>query len=342
MPATFGWNKEDVLDESYRKAGKMDFGNFASLLNIEKLEIIDRVRTQLLDAADDEKIIKPELYKLNSHKDTPRGETMFGSLVIVFPTAHEGGSLVLRHSGQEWTFDSVALIRKQSTPSIAYIAFYSDVDHEVTVVESGYRVTLTYNLFFETSKLPPATPVAPDDQLLHDALSAALTNPSFFPEGGYLGFGLSFKYPVDTSSLGSEACSEFVNALKDSDAVIYRVCKETSLMTSLNAVYHIDGDNVLVPLDNLLDRDQYDDEIPYALCHQHDGRIIHEFGRSAPGVDVEEEYIIKLAWVTPLTTYATFKSEYIAYGNEAMSTFEYADLCIAVQIGPFGNRSTVS
>jgi hypothetical protein len=30
QPATFGVNKEDVLDESYRKAGKMDVTDFAT------------------------------------------------------------------------------------------------------------------------------------------------------------------------------------------------------------------------------------------------------------------------------------------------------------------------
>jgi hypothetical protein len=40
------------------------------------------------------------------HADTPRSDKMFGSLVIVFPSPHEGGALLLRHRGQEWTFDS--------------------------------------------------------------------------------------------------------------------------------------------------------------------------------------------------------------------------------------------
>ncbi|KAG6887304.1 hypothetical protein C0995_016285 [Termitomyces sp. Mi166 len=354
VPATFGRNEENVLDESYRKAGKMDFGDFSILLNVEKLGIVDRICVQLLDAADDNKTIKTELYKLNvygkgsffkSHKDTPRGENMFGSLVVVFPTPHQGGALVLRHSGQEWTFDSAALTREQSTPSVAYIAFYSDVDHEVTVVESGYRVTLTYNLFFEMSKLPSSvTPVAPDDQLLRDALSAALSNPSFLPEGGYLGFGLSFKYPVGTDRLADhKGRSELRKALKGSDAVIYRVCKGTSLATSLNAVYHIDDVEVLVSIANLLEEDQYDDDIIHALCHQHGGHVIHEFGQPQPvDYDVDEEDFIKLAWVTPLTRYSTFSSHYITYGNEPSSGCEYADLCIAVKVGPFSNRSTVS
>jgi len=32
--------------------------------------------------------------------------------------------------------------------SISYAAFYGDVEHEVTEVKSGYRLTLTYNLYF--------------------------------------------------------------------------------------------------------------------------------------------------------------------------------------------------
>jgi len=79
-----------------------------------------------------------------AHKDTPRAANMFGSLVIVFPTAHEGGALLLRKDEKEWTFDSAKAIAEAEQPAIAYIAFYSDTEHEVTKVESGYRVTITY------------------------------------------------------------------------------------------------------------------------------------------------------------------------------------------------------
>ncbi|GBE85339.1 hypothetical protein SCP_0705260 [Sparassis crispa] len=59
-------------------------------------------------------VVRAELYKLNvcgpgslfkSHVDMPRREKMFGSLVVAFPTPHEGRALVLRHEGQSWTFD---------------------------------------------------------------------------------------------------------------------------------------------------------------------------------------------------------------------------------------------
>ncbi|KAG6807921.1 hypothetical protein H0H92_005999 [Tricholoma furcatifolium] len=198
-------------------------------------------------------MIETELDKLNvygkgsffkPHKDMPRGDDMFGSLVIVFPTPHEGGGLVLRHPGQEWTFDSATLVSKNEQPSITYIAFYSDIEYEVNVVQSGHRVTLTYNLFLRDPPALPSSvkPVAPDDKLLHQALSAALDNPEFLPTGGYIGFGLSFQYPVGAKKKSRPS-------LKGSDATIYQVCKNLSLKTSLNALYrdrssHI---NVLVP-----------------------------------------------------------------------------------------------
>jgi hypothetical protein len=74
---------------------------------------------------------------------------MFGCLVIVFPTSHEGGALVIRHRGQEWTFDSSAALSAAGPSSIACAAFFSDVEHEVLLVTSGHRVTLTYNLYFD-------------------------------------------------------------------------------------------------------------------------------------------------------------------------------------------------
>ncbi|KAF5370991.1 hypothetical protein D9615_010009 [Tricholomella constricta] len=247
-PATFGLGQRDVLDETYRKAGKMDTDKFAMSLDIVKLGIVSRVQVQLLEGEDEDKTVNAELYKLNvygkdsffkSHKDTPRGDTMFGSLVVAFPTPYEGGALVLRHDDEEWTFDSAALTRKQAEPSIAYIAFYSDVDHEVAVVTFGHRVTLTYNLYLGNTPLrenfpPSVTPVAADDSIFHDALSKALADPSFLPNGGYLGFGLSFKYPIDLA----DGDSTNGHVLKGSDAMIIRVCEKLSLAPSLNAVYN--------------------------------------------------------------------------------------------------------
>jgi hypothetical protein len=85
------------------------------------------------------------------HVDTPQSEKIFGSLVVVFPTSHEGGTLFLRHRGHEWIFDSGQALAGAANDqlSIGYVAFFSDFEHEVAPVTSGHRVTLTYNFYFD-------------------------------------------------------------------------------------------------------------------------------------------------------------------------------------------------
>jgi hypothetical protein len=65
-----------------------------------------------------------------THRDTPRSSTMFASLVVVFPTAHEGGALKLCHGGNEWTVNSATATAVDNTacpvlatsPSIAMLS----------------------------------------------------------------------------------------------------------------------------------------------------------------------------------------------------------------------------
>jgi len=90
------------LDQTYRKAGKMDSECFASTLDLSHTDLMKIIRGYLLEATQPTNNLKTELYKLNvyikgsffkPHVDTPRSDKMFGSLVIVFPSPHEGGAL---------------------------------------------------------------------------------------------------------------------------------------------------------------------------------------------------------------------------------------------------------
>ena len=65
QPATFGRNDEDVYDETYRKAGKMDVDNFMIGFDAERSGLIEAVRTLLFPGEEEKKRIKAELYKLN-------------------------------------------------------------------------------------------------------------------------------------------------------------------------------------------------------------------------------------------------------------------------------------
>lgn len=98
--------------------------------------------------------VHTELYKLNiysgpsgrfkSHVDTPRGMTQFGSLVVCLPHEHKSGNLVVRHGSQNMDFDFAS---QSHVPVVQWAAFYSNCEHEVLEVESGHRITLTYNLY---------------------------------------------------------------------------------------------------------------------------------------------------------------------------------------------------
>ena len=64
-PATFGVDSRDVLDESYRKAKKLDSQYFAFSLDIERAGLLEAIRMGLLSGRDEKKAIRAELYKLN-------------------------------------------------------------------------------------------------------------------------------------------------------------------------------------------------------------------------------------------------------------------------------------
>ena len=64
-PATFGVNQKDTLDESYRKAGKLDSAHFAIKFVVERSGLLDAVCEDLLEGDEEQRLITAELYKLN-------------------------------------------------------------------------------------------------------------------------------------------------------------------------------------------------------------------------------------------------------------------------------------
>jgi hypothetical protein len=178
---------------------------------------------------------------------------MFSSLVIVFPSPHEGGALLLRHRGQEWTFDSgKALAATKDQPSIGYMAFFSDIEHEVTPVTSGHRITLTYNLYFDDGgPVSPndavsehlISPIPPNQARFRDAFAALLGNTEFLADGGTLAFGLLYVYPIKND------LNHVYKILKGSDAVVY----QSVLALGYEPVLYVCYDKRGVMVDKLVD-----------------------------------------------------------------------------------------
>ncbi len=88
------------------------------------------------------------------HRDTEKVPGMFATMVLVLPSIHAGGELVVKHAGRE-----VALNLHPEEPSeIGFAGFYADCVHEVRPVTTGSRLTLVYNLRFVDNSRPPEAP----------------------------------------------------------------------------------------------------------------------------------------------------------------------------------------
>ena len=99
--------------------------------------------------------------------------------MVCFPAAHTGGELLVRHDGREvkfnWNGDS---------QRIQWAAFYSDCEHEVLPVTSGYRVTITYNLYLDHKNRAYQSHNCDFNSLpLYKMLSECLNLEDFFPNG---------------------------------------------------------------------------------------------------------------------------------------------------------------
>lgn len=64
-PATFGRNKEDVYDESYRKAKKLNTGSFMVGLDLARLGLPRIISEALVVGQTSPKSVRAELYNLN-------------------------------------------------------------------------------------------------------------------------------------------------------------------------------------------------------------------------------------------------------------------------------------
>lgn len=88
------------------------------------------------------------------HRDTEKVPGMFATMVLVLPSAHSGGELVVKHLGREVVLDP----HPEEPLEIGFAAFYADCAHEVRPVETGCRLTLVCNLRFVGKRRALAAP----------------------------------------------------------------------------------------------------------------------------------------------------------------------------------------
>ena len=283
---------------------------------------------------------------------------MFGSLVIVYPAPHQGGEFVLRHKDREWTVDANTLNYSQPSPSVTYIAFYRDIEHEVLKVSSGCRVTLTYNLYLvdptPSAQVPSVVPNLRDISNLQSTLHELLSSPEFLPDGGTLGFALAHLYPITFRT----KLQGMVKYLKGEDAHVYRACRDLQLHPSLCMVY--DGGEVIydfknsriytkprgIMLKEIVEQPDYNymnDSYRETLIKKYGGTPINldnnTLARKSMWV---KNYTVKrweqITWLTFVGKRNRLKDVAMAYGNEVNVDHVCCSPCLIIPIAPASDR----
>ncbi|KIJ14966.1 hypothetical protein PAXINDRAFT_12235 [Paxillus involutus ATCC 200175] len=326
---------EDELEALYRTCKPATFGRNGENSITQGLFTCDRG-------------VEMELYKLNvdgkddffkPHKDTPRRIGMVGSLVVVLPTQHEGGQFVLRKDRKEWTIDFAEKFAAATEPSICFVAFFGDVEHEVLPVTSGYRVTLTYNLYYET---PHATS-------------------SYFPSPVHRDLKEALVELHEYACSSHKFTGSLVHQLKGPDQILADVCDELNLRYSLKLLYKgICGDDFdLLTVDQLQVDDPVECESEETLWDAlHDLTIDDAEGIEILGrcrVDFRELEQSTLNFLSayyrrpptqvlelwPMSSVGV-ETPYVGYGNEASLDMFYGTACMMVAIDPAESRKILN
>lgn len=161
--APYGRGEETIVDPAVRRVWQIEPAQ-CSLHNPAwqtfMAGIVDTVKQDF--GIDDE--VQWHLYKLliyeqgsffAPHRDSEKADGMFATLVICLPSRHQGGSLIVSHDGQSKTIDCSG---EEAAYNVQYAAFYTDCQHEITPVTSGYRVCLIYNLTIAQRQQQPTAP----------------------------------------------------------------------------------------------------------------------------------------------------------------------------------------
>ena len=242
--ASFGKGKETVTDKSYRDAYALEPEKFLTSFQLSECGILGEVRVSLVPNVLN---IQAELYKMNiytapngcfkAHVDTPRSGNMFGSLVVCLPSQFTGGSLLTRHHDQEVAYDWSSPT-SDPVQHVQWAAFFSDVEHEILPVTSGYRATLTYNLH-HCDQLNPVPSLEVTTTPFYQNLKAALGQPHFLREGGVLGFACQHSYVFEEFNSKDP---KFL--LKGSDRMVMLAATSLGLEVAVKSIVEVDDNGL--------------------------------------------------------------------------------------------------
>jgi hypothetical protein len=156
QPARFGSGEETLTDPDVRDTWEIPKRLVRAEWNDATLKVILATVKEELGlpnaaelAADLHSLLvyEPNQFFL-AHQDSEKDDSMIGTLVVTLPSSYTGGELMVGHNG-EWK------AYRGSKTALSLVAFYADCRHEVLKVQSGYRITLTFNLLLRGNTSRP-------------------------------------------------------------------------------------------------------------------------------------------------------------------------------------------
>ena len=152
-PAKFGLREQTLLDTSVRDTQEISANQLHIQCNDGAFEnMLDDMRDMLglsenakLTAHLHNMLIYEAGQFFKPHQDSEKLDGMVATLVVILPSPHIGGDLIIDHNKNQYRFVSEHLDAR----TLKCLAFYADCHHEVETIREGYRVALTYNLVLE-------------------------------------------------------------------------------------------------------------------------------------------------------------------------------------------------
>ncbi|KAL9968069.1 hypothetical protein ACROYT_G026396 [Oculina patagonica] len=244
--APFGRNEETVVDATVRSCWQLNPEEFTVSNSPTWNKAFDDLKTEasgVLAPGLKSRNVQLKLYKLLvyekgsfflPHRDTQKDENHFGTLVLSLPVKHKGGTLFVRHMGQERSFN---LDPGRVTTKCQWAAFYTDVEHEIKEIASGNRVTLVYHLY-SGKGFKLVTPVAGVDHPIVQNLKKIqeyLVQKDDEQYQKYSSAGYLMEHKYTPKSLKPEN-------LKGRDAYFYQLVSEAKFKLKLLAInVRVDG-----------------------------------------------------------------------------------------------------
>lgn len=246
----FGRKDETVVDETVRKTWELDTAEFqcrnpawTAYLHSLTDQAIQDLGVQVSASAQQYKLL---LYEQGAffkpHRDTEKIPGMFGTLVISLPSEHTGGDVRIVHGKDTRVLETAPY----SAFDLSTLAWYSDVQHEIKPVTSGYRLVLTYNLVQDLMQ-PKQTAAAITSR--HARLAALLrTWDSVCPYLNFLVYPLEHQYTESSLSLqnlkGRDAAKgRYFEALCAKNGIYWFLAKMTKETQSYDYDYDDDDDD---------------------------------------------------------------------------------------------------